>query len=396
MSTTTHGRAAVRSIAKLTTLPALGMEAKIDVCRGLFAALVVVAHCWEIVNGLHPGAESNLPGIWPSLVRHTLGTGFYYVMGFFVLSGYCIQRSADRLGAGARFPLRTYTLARLSRILPLYYAALAFTVLAERLIAGRRPPNWPNGLDGRTLAMQVLGAQNLTQTFGSFAPSWSITNELFYYALFGLIAAAMGRRRAASAWAGMGVCVAVGGGALLAYRLSPGRGAILSVGLLFGLGFNWYLGALVAAYQDRLSRSRLAGALSRGWPLVLAASMLARADGRLRLEFVFLGCGVAFALMMVRFAAADAARGGPRPATPTPVGLMGLASYPIYLFHGPIAMLVGSILLRLDLPVGWPTTWLLMVAASLGAGLQIGVYIEAPMMARRAAWLRSRSSGVAR
>ena len=46
--------------------------------------------------------------------------------------------------------------------------------------------------------------QNLTQTFGSYAPSWSITNEVFYYVFFGLLTFAVARRSRWPATIGMG------------------------------------------------------------------------------------------------------------------------------------------------------------------------------------------------
>ena len=87
-----------------------------------------------------------------------------------------------------RFPIKVYLVARLSRILPLYYVALLFTMLVELLIAPGRPQAWPNGLNPSVLISQFFVVQNLIQTYGSFASSWSITNELIYYALYGLLA----------------------------------------------------------------------------------------------------------------------------------------------------------------------------------------------------------------
>src|SRR5438270_139430 len=92
------------------------LHEKIDVCRGLFAALVVMAHSLEIAWGVHPGAREGLPAGVGDLVFGVFGTGTYYVMGFFVLSGYCIHLSVARSMGAGRFPAGRYFVARLSRI----------------------------------------------------------------------------------------------------------------------------------------------------------------------------------------------------------------------------------------------------------------------------------------
>ena len=84
------------------------------------------------------------------------------MMGFFVISGYCIQLSVMRLARDGVFPLKTYMMARLTRILPLYYLALLMTVIIEHLFAATRAPVWSNGLSRSVLLDQVLVVQNFT------------------------------------------------------------------------------------------------------------------------------------------------------------------------------------------------------------------------------------------
>src|SRR3954453_10824764 len=66
---------------------------KVDVCRGLFAFLVVAAHAYDVCWVIHPEAVASMPGPVRHLLHFTLQAGFYWVMGFFVISGYCIQLS---------------------------------------------------------------------------------------------------------------------------------------------------------------------------------------------------------------------------------------------------------------------------------------------------------------
>ena len=58
-----------------------------------------------------------------------------------------------------------------------------------------------------SLPCQLFVIQNFTQTFGSFAPSWSITNEVFYYLFYGLLVAARHDGAGAPAMVGMAICV---------------------------------------------------------------------------------------------------------------------------------------------------------------------------------------------
>ena len=262
------------------------------------------------------------------------GTGIYWVMGFFVISGYCIHLSVRRLNERGRFPLKTYLVARATRILPLYYVALLVALLVEWWIAADRPLNWINGLNNRVLVYQVLLLQNLTQTYGSFASSWSITNEAFYYVLYGLLIVAWLRWGRSPIPVGIGVCLGVGCLLHLAYRLGLRTPVVASSAMLFGLGAIWFLGALVAAHGHDSLGNREPRPSPHWWPLILAASIGLRCTYVVGIEFVLMGSGLAFTLMLIRFLGKDhETSGGGPPVRPSPrlraiLEGLGLASYP--------------------------------------------------------------------
>ena len=373
----------------------LSVNARIDVCRGLFAALVVVAHALEVSWALHPAAARALPGPVRLWLSCTVGSGIYWVMGFFVISGYCIHLSAARLRDAGPFPLGVYLAARLSRILPLYYLALAFAVLVEWLIAPARPGSWPNGLDGPTLLAQVFVVQELTQTFGSFAPSWSITNEVFYYGLYGLLCFGAAGRGDRPMRVGLALCVALATAMQVLYSTASHTPVVLSAGMLFGLGINWFLGVFVAVHGRALARSRRGARLARLWVPLLGLAVLWRSDSRLPAGGTFVLSGAAFTLLLIRFLRAGAPE---RVAEPSPrvregIEWLGLSSYPMYLFHGPILMLVGSALLRSGLVADWRVTWALLAAAGIASGFALGFLAEKPIMDWRGAMLKRLKTG---
>jgi peptidoglycan/LPS O-acetylase OafA/YrhL len=290
----------------------------------------------------------------------------------------------------------------LTRILPLYYIALLTTIFVEGLIATARPACWPNGLNLPVLLGQVVVVQNLTETFGSFAPSWSITNELFYYLFFGGLAAFLpGKRR--PVWAGLAACLVIGFSLQLLYVAGFRLPLIRGTGLLFGLGTNWFVGALVAIYRNELAQNRWTAALSRTWPIWLISAMAMLFSQRVRMEAVFMTAGAAFALLLVRFLAIDAA--GATSRTPRLTrglrrisGGLGLSSYPTYLFHGPILMLLGSLILRVAPGASWWSIWASTTVVAILAGIALGYLAEQPLMRWRAgllARLRTSSPGSA-
>ncbi len=368
----------------------------VDLCRGVFAFLVVAAHSYDVCWVVHPEVMLGLPIALRTALFATVQSGFYWVMGFFVISGYCIQLSANRLIDSGRFPVGLYLQARLTRIMPLYYLGLMFALGVEWLIAPIRPSYYPDGVDGIGFGSQLVFVQRLTRTFGAFAPSWTITNELFYYLFFGLLAVGAARSRSKPAWMGLGLCITIGGALVGLHLLGYRHGMILGFGLLFGLGINWFLGALVAVYGPGLMRQPKLRNLARLWPAGFALAVGLRA-GELMPELgIDLLLGVTFACFLLRLIARDQDdQAHPRP---TPSGLatiaefVGLASYPTYLFHGPILLAWAALIRQSGGDLDWRLTWLLLVTSGIGVGCGLGWWLERPIMRWRAAWLARRKS----
>ena len=353
---------------------------------------MVAAHAVDISWAIHPEVPGRIPGWLHDFLLYVVAAGVYWVIGFFAISGYCIQLSVERQIQGNAFPLHRYLLARLSRILPLYYLALVLAVVIERLIATARPSCWPQGVNVNTLIAQLFIVQNLTSTYGSFAPSWSITNEMFYYLFYGVVVCVASWRGLRPTVLGMGLCLVLALVLDWVYFFVYRTGYVRSPGLLFGLGIIWFQGALVAEHRERLRGSRAARRVSALWPLVLLMAMALWYSQRIHLQVVYLVLGAAFTLMLMRFVVSEPAGGKPASRGPTGaiIHLLGLSSYPTYLFHGPIVMLTGSVILRWNLVGDWRVTWMILTGVGIGSGVLLGHFAERPIMAWRAEYLRRR------
>ena len=113
-------------------------------------------------------------------------------------------------------------------------------------------PIWANGLNQGVLISQFLVLQNFTETYGSFAPSWSITNEVVYYGLFGGLTALVVPLKIRACVIGNSFVRDLGN--LHAVRLLGGLSfdCNLEHRLAIGLGFNWFLGAQLSSVSDEL------------------------------------------------------------------------------------------------------------------------------------------------
>ena len=341
---------------------------------------------------IHPEARTLYPWWLHDLLLYVAAAGIHWVIGFFVISGYCIQLSVARSIDGNSFPLTRYLAARLSRILPIYYLGLMFAVFVERLIASARPPYWVNGINVNTLVSQLFVLQNLTETFGTYAPSWSITNEMFYYIFYGILVYMALKIGIRATMLGMFICVGVALVMEVAHFRLFHSPFTQGLGSLFGLGAIWFLGALVAENRPALARSRLARVGSSCWPMILLLGMGLWLSQRVHIQVLFLVLAAAFSLMLVRFIAVDGKRaqtqGRPREWAVKTSEILGQSSYPTYLFHGPFLMLISSVIFRWDLITDWRITWAILFLAGTSSGVALGYLLERPILAWRKSFLR--------
>jgi peptidoglycan/LPS O-acetylase OafA/YrhL len=308
------------------------------------------------------------------------------VIGFFVLSGFCIQLSCRRLAAQDGFILTRYLVHRATRILPLYYACLFGTLLVEAVLASgyTRVSMWSEGLTSFGFAMQLLVVQGISVTFGSYAASWSITNEVAYYLAWGVALAAWREPGRAIRHSAM-IVGTLGGLCFAAYRALGLPRDLVVYGDAIWLALPWLLGVWTAERYSSLTASRRITQLCAVWPALLAAVVGAEAAG-FSARFGNIILGVPFAMLLVRAGASGTTHLSKRSSR-----LLGDLSYPLYLLHGPLLILGASVFLaryRID---DWFTRTFVLVVAALAPALAVGVPVERWLMRWRAAYLRSAS-----
>jgi peptidoglycan/LPS O-acetylase OafA/YrhL len=299
--------------------------AGLDGIRGLAALYVVVNH---VYLRAFPGYPVDRAPFWAGWFIY----GRFAVVVFIVLSGFSLAlapaRAGWRLDGMARFARR-----RARRILPAYWAALAYSLVVAWLIVPQPGRGVPNG---KSVLVNGLLVQNIFLAHSPNAAFWSMAVEAQLYVLLPLMLLVVRRRGAVLMVALVTVAVAVVG--IIAPHVARLNGfAIQSAPDLAAL---FAVGVLTAG----IVRSR------RSWPwpwLALAAVVpVLVAIGRLgsvwtldHLYWVDLTLAPAIACLLASLATG-------RPATlvrlldARPMRTLGSCSYSLYLTHAPIVAIV--------------------------------------------------------
>jgi peptidoglycan/LPS O-acetylase OafA/YrhL len=302
--------------------------AGLDGIRGLAALFVVVNH---IFLRAFPGYPVDRAPFWAGWFIY----GRFAVVVFIVLSGFSLAlspaRHSWRLDSFSRFAQR-----RARRILPAYWAALAFSLAVAWLVVpqpGQGPPT------GKSVAVNGLLVQNLVGAPSPNRSFWSMAVEAQLYVVFPLLLLLVRRFGAVAMVATVTLVVAAVGivGPHVSWlhtfviQSPPDLAALFAVGILSA--------GIVGA-----SRAR------RGWPwawLALAAAAPVVATIWWRgsvwtldhLFWVDLALGPAVACLL-----AALATGRPAPLLgfldARPIRSLGQSSYSLYLTHGPIVVIV--------------------------------------------------------
>jgi peptidoglycan/LPS O-acetylase OafA/YrhL len=360
------------------------MDPRIDRLRGLLAIGVLLGHAIDLARISAPTPSGTL---FSMAVATRPYYGFICVVGFIVLSGYCIARSTMR-----RFTLGDYVVKRVTRVYPLLIVAALLTGMLEWVALDNpdRPLMWilaRDGRDAKRFISALLGFSGFKGPFGALSPAYTISFELFYYAIWGLaMKAAGGRsRRALLLATAVGVVLTVFGGRL---RGSLGwfAGFLPIVGIAVLPG--WLLGAALAVAEGPLTR--LARVVPTWATWLVFVWLFAYCVDAFNLPIdVMSNPYVTFAyftIMSVLFLTVVAAwLARPDPAPRASDVWLGEMSYPLFLMHGPAIIGAQFALNAAGIHLTFGANLAMLLAAAFAAAMVMVTLVERPVMA----WRRS-------
>ncbi|MBR0703701.1 acyltransferase [Bradyrhizobium diazoefficiens] len=152
--------------------PSLGTSAtsdrlqSIDVLRGI-AAMAVIAYHYDGMSRVE----------WPNhsldVAAEHLQLGLMGVELFFILSGFVILHSLEKIP-----DLRRFLIGRIARLYPAYVVSVLLSAVFLLSIGAATPLQ---AMINVTMLQKLVGCQNL------ITPYWTLTYELLFYALMGII-----------------------------------------------------------------------------------------------------------------------------------------------------------------------------------------------------------------
>ncbi|QNQ09239.1 acyltransferase family protein [Sphingomonas alpina] len=254
------------------------------------------------------------------------GAAFQAIAGFLLISGYSIGSSYKSRRAG-------FYIRRVERIYPAYIGAIGLAVAAY---------GWPGA---SVFAINLLFMNQLLTSQSFLGPAWSLSLEVWLYALTPLLALANGRLIWALALASFGAYIVYL--PLITLMHLPSFSG-LGYGLnLIMLSHFWLLGFIVATQpKPRRSCAIIAGLLVAGIGLACAIQFGSRfKNDRLSdfflidtPSFVWQACVLAFVVALLWLIAADKL-----PARKSSLlAWMGDISYPLYLVHVPVFVIFSG------------------------------------------------------
>lgn len=281
---------------------------------------------------------------------------------FFVLSGFIILH-VHRGDIGRADQLAHYGWQRFARLMPIYWIALAITVLA--LLPGHRDA---------VSSEALFASASLLPTWDEplLGVVWTLQHEALFYIAFALLIASRRLGLALFAlWFGWVAGQALG---LLPVLPVPRLGNAANLEFLFGM-----IAAHVVAKGRVPAPAVLAILGGAGFILAGALEATGRMDGHG--DLARLAYGLPSALLIAGLAAWESVR--PR-AMPSALVTLGEASYSLYLFHLLGIGIAWQIWTRLGLDVAAHplACFAALAAGAILLGLAAHRWVEAPLMAR--------------
>ena len=332
----------------------------IDFIRAFFALWVMAAHLvpWS-ARVVDDAERSVLEQIFRGIARLFQSSGETHpaVLGFIVLSGYCIHRNGAR--RDNNFAIRGYALRRIFRIWPVYVLAVIvgvvlFFVSSAQDTEMARALLGTDGISTACVIAKLTGVSSFIPglhicSFQGNAPLTTAMVEIWLYVLYGVVVTLLFRgvsqttlfTAIGAAYLAMFVVVAV---------LPELRGWWHN-GSVFSFALYWWIGALFV--QSELPSRRFITVVIVAWVILTALLMERTVESFVLTEMRKIVFAVMIGYCVVLFDRRQRSwyRLGSR---------IGLAGYSIYALHAPVLVA----LLVLGVP-GWGAFLAVLAIAGL-------------------------------
>lgn len=343
----------------MTPLPKSRHLEHIDELRGIAILLVILGHIFGYAGVGYPAPfaqqdpSRDAGGIAGFLFISVFCNGFFGVMLFFVLSGFCIRWSHLHTRA---FSYRDFYLRRTFRIYPAYLAWLGlFAVLVSA-------PWWD------VLVHALLLHNFSTVTFNSIdRPLWSIALEWQIYLLYPLILLVARKIPAPLVLWGTAIIGVISGvlGSSTVQRMFQSEFLTVLAQLPSWLLFPWMLGFYQA---EKLHAGDVTRPSLLFLPIILVLSLATEAHPKLGILRVIPWSLASVFLLQLFNSRADKVPA----AWSKPLAFTGIVSYSIYLGHDIVGYWYTSIEKFLSLPRGTFLAGLISCAVCIPIMILIG------------------------
>ncbi|WP_166787129.1 acyltransferase [Cryobacterium sp. TMT2-23] len=133
---------------------------------------------------------------WPVPIRHILDRGFVGVSLFFILSGFILAYTyLDTAGQTLRGNKKDFWVSRFARIYPLYVVGLLVAAPIFVHVIRTGLVSHPDALQALILTPMMLQAWSPTAALAWNSPAWSLSAEVFFYAMFPFVLGPLARIR---------------------------------------------------------------------------------------------------------------------------------------------------------------------------------------------------------
>jgi exopolysaccharide production protein ExoZ len=322
--------------------------------RAIAALIVLLRHCATTM------AE---PKYWNHSWLRYVHFGHSGVEIFFVLSGIVILYAHwDDLGKPAR--VGRYAWKRVKRIYPIYWVALAITLIPIILVS-----SFGKGYERQPIViLQSVLLLHLFTTKSVLGVAWTLYHEIMFYAVFACVI--LSRR-----WGG--VLLSLWMAASVYAIISPVANPVLAeyispLHLLFGIGMCavWFMRRKTAQGVPLLVVGLLGFIACSAYDTIMLTD---------NVDLLNVGYGASAALMLCggMFLEKEG-----RLHVPALWKLLGDASYSIYLIHLVVVSVLAKVLFSLWKHVHTPMifSYSIIVIGAMVAGVGFHLYVEKPLL----------------